>query len=52
MFDRVDARADRGLDPFRPAGVSRDAQAPVMSLIGDRPQFLFRKLLLPGRRVA
>ena len=52
MLDRVDARADRGLDPLRPVGVSRDAQAPMMRLIGDRPQFLLRKLLLPGRRVA
>src|ERR671912_193220 len=42
MLDGIDTRADGSLDSFRTMGVRRDAQVPVMRLIGDRAQLLLR----------
>ena len=52
MLDRVDAGADRGLDPGCAMGVGRDAQAPVMRLVGDRAQLLLDSCCCPGVGVA
>ena len=41
MLDRVDAGADRGLDPVGAMGMGGDAEAPLMRLVGDRAQFGF-----------
>ena len=52
MLDRVDAGADRGVDPRRAMGVGGDPQAPLMRLLGDRPKLGFGELLLAGLGVA
>ena len=46
MFNRINPGADRGFNAGRAMGVGGDPQAPLMRLIGNGAQLIFRKLLL------
>ena len=52
MFDRVDARLDRGFDPVAAMGMGGNAKAPLMRLVRDYAKFTFGKLLLAGFGIA